>query len=99
MEVWLLVERGTPAGFFELHRTAHDTEIAYFGLLPELTGRGLGKALLTYATQEAWRSAPARVWLHTCSLDHPAAIHNYRARGFTVYREEPYDARIPLDRP
>jgi GNAT superfamily N-acetyltransferase len=99
VEVWLLLERGTPAGFFELQRTAQETEIAYFGLLPELTGRGLGKALLTQATGEAWRTETSRVWLHTCSLDHPSAIHNYRARGFTVYREESYEARIPLDRP
>jgi GNAT superfamily N-acetyltransferase len=99
VEVWLLLERGTPAGFFELYRTAQETEIAYFGLLPELTGRGLGKALLTRATREAWRTETSRVWLHTCSLDHPSAIHNYRARGFTVYREESYEARIPLDRP
>lgn len=98
IELWLLTAHGTPAGFFELHRTAQDTEIAYFGLLPERTGQGLGKALLTEATREAWRTEPGRVWLHTCSLDHPSAIHNYRARGFTVYREEPYDARIPIER-
>lgn len=99
IELWLLLAHGTPAGFFELHRTAQETEIAYFGLLPHLTGKGLGRALLTQATIEAWHSAPQRVWLHTCSLDHPSAIHNYQARGFVVYREEPYDARIPLDRP
>lgn len=99
VEVWLLSVGGVPAGFFELRRTSHETEIAYFGLLPEFTGQGLGKALLTRAVDEAWRSAPERVWLHTCSLDHPAALHNYRARGFVVYREEAYDARIPLDAP
>jgi prephenate dehydrogenase/GNAT superfamily N-acetyltransferase len=97
IELWLLSEHGAPAGFFELHRTAHDTEIAYFGLLPERTGQGLGRALLTQAVLEAWRTAPSRVWLHTCSLDHPAALRNYQARGFEVYREESYDARIPLD--
>jgi hypothetical protein len=53
--------------------------------------------LLTQAVLEAWRTAPSRVWLHTCSLDHPAALRNYQARGFEVYREESYDARIPLD--
>ncbi len=99
VEIWLLSLDGVPAGFFELRRTSQETEIAYFGLLPEFTGRGLGKALLTRAVDEAWRSAPQRVWLHTCSLDHPAALHNYRARGFVVYREEAFDARIPLDQP
>jgi prephenate dehydrogenase/GNAT superfamily N-acetyltransferase len=97
IELWLLTEHGVPSGFFELHRTVQETEIAYFGLLPECTGRGLGRALLTQAAIEAWRTEPGRVWLHTCSLDHPAALRNYQARGFVVYREEPYDARIPLD--
>lgn len=97
VEVWLLSLDGVPAGFFELRRSPHETGIAYFGLLPEHTGRGLGKALLTRAVEEAWRSAPARVWLHTCSLDHPAALPNYQARGFVVYREEAYDAHIPVD--
>lgn len=99
VEVWLLISAGVPAGFFELHRTARETEIAYFGLLPEMTGQGLGRALLAYATREAWRNDPARVWLHTCSLDHRAALPNYQARGFSVYREEDFDARIPLDLP
>lgn len=97
IELWLLTVRGAPAGFFELHRTVAETEIAYFGLLPEMTGQGLGRALLTQATLEAWRTDPGRVWLHTCSLDHHAALHNYQARGFAIYREEAYEARIPLE--
>jgi len=99
IELWLLTVGGTPAGFFELHRTAHDVEIAYFGLLPEFIGRRLGPALLTVAARQAWQSGPARVWLHTCSLDHPAAIRNYQRIGFVRYREERYDAVIPLGRP
>ena len=59
-------------------------EIAYFGLLPEYFGRGWGKYLLTEAAREAWRGAPTRVWLHTCTLDHPAALPNYLQRGFTA---------------
>lgn len=98
IEIWLLAVAGTPAGYFELHRTAHEVEIGYFGLLPEFIGRRLGPALLTRAVQEAWSSGPARVWLHTCSLDHPAAIFNYQRVGFVPYREERYDAKIPVDR-
>jgi GNAT superfamily N-acetyltransferase len=97
IEVWLLTVHGMPAGWFELHRGADETEIAYFGLLPSFTGQGLGRAMLTQAAEEGWRSEPRRVWLHTCSLDHPSALRNYTTRGFTPYREEAYEARIPLD--
>ena len=98
IEIWLLTVGGTPAGYFELHRTAHEVEICYFGLIPEFIGQRLGPALLTRAVQEAWSSGPDRVWLHTCSLDHPAAIRNYERVGFVPYREEQYDAKIPVDR-
>jgi prephenate dehydrogenase/GNAT superfamily N-acetyltransferase len=98
IEIWLLSVAGTPAGWFELHRTAHEVEIAYFGLLPEFIGRRLGPALLTVAAREAWASGPQRVWLHTCSLDHPAALRNYERIGFASYRQEHYDAKIPVDR-
>jgi hypothetical protein len=50
------------------------------------------------AVREAWASEPERVWLHTCSLDHPSAVRNYERVGFVPYRQEQYDARIPVDR-
>jgi GNAT superfamily N-acetyltransferase len=82
---------GTPAGYFELTRHADDScELSYFGLLREFQGRGLGKLLLTRATEEAWKRKPTRVWLHTCSLDGPAALPNYLARGYVPYKRESY---------
>jgi GNAT superfamily N-acetyltransferase len=98
IEIWMLTVAGTPAGYFELHRTAHEVELCYFGLLPEFIGQRLGPALLSVAAQQAWSSGPHRVWLHTCSLDHPAAIRNYQRVGFVPYREEQYDAKIPIGR-
>jgi GNAT superfamily N-acetyltransferase len=65
-------------------------EIAYFGLLPAFVGRGLGGYLLTVATERAWELAPPRVWLHTSTLDHPAALPNYLKRGFVISRRETY---------
>lgn len=90
--VWLLTRGGAPAGYFELERHDADNsvEIAYFGLLPEAIGRGLGRWLLTEAVRKAWTLGPERVWVHTCTLDHPAALPNYLARGFRVVREERY---------
>jgi GNAT superfamily N-acetyltransferase len=92
----LLSVAGAPAGYFELERRADGSvEIAYFGLLPEFLGRGLGKWLLTEAVREAWSLGAARVWLHTCSLDDPAALPNYLARGFRPFRTETYTADLP----
>jgi GNAT superfamily N-acetyltransferase len=65
-------------------------EIAYFGLLPAYVGRGLGKYLLSEAAARAWTLQPSRVWLHTSTLDHPAALPNYLARGFSISRVEQY---------
>lgn len=91
VSIWLLTVGGAPAGYFELRRHEQDAvEIAYFGLLPEFIGQGLGKHLLTVATREAWRLGASRVWLHTCTLDDPAALPNYQARGFVPYKKETY---------
>jgi len=77
----------TLAGYYELRRdTEGGVEIAYFGLLPEFIGRGLGGALLTNAIEEAWLMSPKRVWVHTCNRDHPQALANYQARGMVVYK-------------
>jgi GNAT superfamily N-acetyltransferase len=96
IQLWLLSVDGAPAGYFELRREADGSvEIAYFGLLPEYVGRGLGKGLLSAAAAEAWRAGARRVWMHTSSLDHPAALPNYLARGFTVFRTETYDVSPP----
>ena len=67
-----------------------DVEIAYFGLLPEFIGRGLGGTLLTSAVENAWNwsPAPSRIWVHTCNRDHPNALANYQARGFKIYKME-----------
>lgn len=95
LSLWLLTWQAAPSGFFEL--APHDdgsVEIAYFGLLPEFIGRGWGKHLLTAAVRAAWESSPTRVWLHTCSLDHPAALPNYIRRGFRPVREEVYLAEL-----
>ena len=86
--------RGALAGWYELRRVAEDdsVEIAYFGLSPDAIGRGLGRHLLSCAVRDAWALEPARVWLHTCTLDHPHALPNYRNRGFVPYKTEQYEA-------
>lgn len=96
VSLWLLSSGGAPAGYFELRRHADDSvEVAYFGLLPEFVGRGWGGHLLTLAVRAAWASEPTRVWLHTCTLDHPAALPNYLKRGFRPVRDETYTVDVP----
>ena len=94
--VWECVAAGESAGFFELQRQQDGSvEIAYFGLVERFMGRGFGKAMLTRAAEEAWALAPSRVWLHTCTLDSPRALPNYRARGFEETRRETFVVRLP----
>lgn len=76
---------GSPAGFYELLE-ADGVEIGMLGLMPAFYGRGFGGALLTSALEQAWAMEPGRVWVHTCTDDHPAALQNYKARGMRVYR-------------
>ena len=86
VEVHLLTEGGVPAGYGELdRRRAGEVKLQYFGLVPEAVGRGLGRWFLEQITARAWRSHPARVWVHTCDLDHPRALANYEAGGFRIY--------------
>jgi GNAT superfamily N-acetyltransferase len=87
LEMWVVYERGTPAGYFELERQPHgNVEVVYFGLMPHAIGRGIGGWMLTKALDRAWAmDGTRRVWLHTCTLDGPYARANYEARGLTVF--------------
>ena len=83
VETWIL---GEDAGYYELRPDGRDVEIAYFGLVPAFHGLGLGGRLLEHALRRAFELGD-RVWLHTCTLDGPHALANYRARGLVPYRE------------
>jgi ribosomal protein S18 acetylase RimI-like enzyme len=87
VETWVLTVDGRRAGYYELRPEPDAVEIAYFGLLPEAQGQGLGGHLLTHALRRAFALAP-RAWLHTCTLDGRYALANYRARGLRPFRTE-----------
>lgn len=99
VETWIGYASGRPAGYFELEskRTAqvNEVQLAYFGLLPSFIGQGVGAELLSAAVDRAWELRPRRVWVHTCSLDHPHALPNYVARGFKIYRSEETVVDLP----
>ncbi|HEV8582457.1 MAG TPA: GNAT family N-acetyltransferase [Thermoanaerobaculia bacterium] len=100
LETWIGSVEGTPAGYFELEKQPEGSvELAYFGLLPRFIGRRLGGALLTAAVQRAWGMGASRVWLHTCSLDGPASLANYQARGFRIFKTERLVKDLPDETP
>ena len=95
LQTWLAHLCGNPIGYFELLHEGNDVEIAYFGLLPQFTGRGLGGLMLASAIAQAWALQPAHVLVDTCTLDGPAALQNYLARGFQICREETTERDLP----
>ena len=77
---------GVPAGYAELDaRMMPAVEVAYLGLIHDFIGRGLGRFIVDWAVDAAWDLEPERVWIHTCNLDHPAALPTYQKAGFSVF--------------
>lgn len=81
--------RGIEVGLLELDfRALPDCELSFFGLVPELNGKGLGRWLMAQAKSLAWRKGVDRFWVHTCTLDSPSALGFYIKSGFTPYARE-----------
>ena len=90
LETYIISEFDELVGFFELlyNPGLEETEISYFGLLEEYIGKGIGGYALSVAIKKSFEKNIRRVWLHTCTLDHPNALKNYIARGMTVFKKE-----------
>lgn len=90
IEIFVLYVGGVPAGYAELdRREAPDVDLAYFGLMPDFVGQGLGPYLLSSVLDIAWNHEPRKVTVNTCSLDHPKALPLYQRHGFeAIQREE-----------
>lgn len=89
VEVNVLWLDGVPAGLAEVDaRDPSDIELAYFGIVPDFIGLGLGRYLLDWTIHHVWRHRPGRFWVHTCDLDHPRALPLYRKAGFRLYHQE-----------
>jgi GNAT superfamily N-acetyltransferase len=88
VQLYAVVDRArVEVGMLELDfRVAGECEIAFFGLIPGATGKGLGKWLMRKALQLGWGGEGVRrMWVHTCTLDGPTALPFYMAQGFTPY--------------
>lgn len=82
---FLCKNREKIVGYFELFIENHQAEISFLGLLPGLTGKGLGSAMLSHALVESMKPGIKRIWLHTCNNDHPHALGLYQKQGLTLY--------------
>jgi GNAT superfamily N-acetyltransferase len=98
LESWVGWMRGAPVGYAELEHDGDAVELVSFGLLPAFIGRGLGPRLLDAVLRRAWALGPSRVWVHTCSLDGPAALRTYQRRGLTIYDEGTHHLTLPAER-
>jgi ribosomal protein S18 acetylase RimI-like enzyme len=89
IEVFVLFAAGVPAGYYELERAGNgETELCYFGLIPDFIGKCLGLYFLQAAVDNGWLGATRRLWVHTSTFDHPRALGLYQRAGFRVYGRE-----------
>ncbi|MBI4892292.1 MAG: GNAT family N-acetyltransferase [Acidobacteria bacterium] len=87
VELFYLLAGSEPLGMLEMDwREQPEVEIVFLGVAPQMVGRGAGGYLMRFAIDEAWRRGPRRLWLHTCTLDHPGALGFYQRFGFVPYR-------------
>jgi GNAT superfamily N-acetyltransferase len=91
LETWIAYVSGTPAGYYEIEKQEDGSvRITCFGLREEFIGKGYGGCFLTHAVRRCWEIGANRVWLSTCTRDHPNALRNYQARGFQIVSEQEY---------
>lgn len=89
VEVYGVQQAGEDEGLLELDfREEGQCELAFFGLTAALHGKGAGRWLMNRALERAWSRPIERLWVHTCTLDHPAALAFYQRSGFRPYRRQ-----------
>jgi GNAT superfamily N-acetyltransferase len=87
LEALVLRQRGSDIGLLELDRRSQgEVEIAFFGLVETEIGRGIGRWLMNEAIGRAFAQPIARLFVHTCTFDHPRALNFYRSAGFKPYK-------------
>ena len=95
LETYVIKNSDDLVGYFELihHPEINETELAYLGLFEDYFGKGVGGYALTTAIVKSFEKKIKRMWVHTCTLDHPNAIKNYLARGMKIFKEENLNIR------
>ena len=86
VEIYALNAGGRDEGLLELDfREPGECEVAFFGLTQAMLGQGAGRWLMNRALEFAWVHPINRLWVHTCTLDHPDALSFYLRSGFRAY--------------
>lgn len=87
IEIYALSHEGAEVGLLELdfREAPALVELAFFGVVPEFTGTGAGRFLMNRANEIVWSRPVERLMVHTCTLDHPAAVGFYLKAGFAAY--------------
>jgi GNAT superfamily N-acetyltransferase len=89
VQIYALAHEGRDEGLLELDfREPGQCEFVSFGLTEKLVGIGAGRWLMNRALELAWSRPVDRVWLHTCTFDHPAALAFYQRSGFRPFRRQ-----------
>jgi GNAT superfamily N-acetyltransferase len=89
VEVYALVVDGNDEGLLELDfREAGQCELVYFGVTAKLIGTGAARFMMNRALELAWSRDLSRVWVHTCTFDHPSAVSFYQRSGFRPFRRQ-----------
>ena len=90
LKTFILKNKNDLIGYFELilNLNNQECEIAYFGILEDYFNKGFGGYMLSEAIKNSFKLGSKRTWVHTCSLDHPHAIQNYKSRGMKVFKTE-----------
>lgn len=87
VQCFALVKGAQDIGILELDfREAGQCELSFFGLVPSEVGSGAGRYLMNAALERAWARPIGRMWVHTCTFDHPNALGFYRRSGFRPYQ-------------
>ncbi len=91
-EIYVIRYNEQDAGLLELDFSEPgEVELVFLGLTPDITGKGIGRAVMSAATELAWAKPVQRFWVHTCTFDHPSALGFYIRSGF-----KPYERRVEV---
>lgn len=92
---YLLDPQHQPIGILEYEIQNTEIEILYFGIIASHLRRGLGRAFMHNMLQQLWQSPLIRIWLHTCSYDHPRALDFYQQMGFHIFHQSEVMEKVP----